>query len=56
MIWGFRLVWSYTCLAESSKLFPILSHNTDTCSHFLQTPRTSRDMEGIVHTLSEEVM
>ena len=50
-IWGFRLVWSFTCMAESLKVFPVLLQNTNTCSHFLQTPGTSRDMEGVVHTL-----
>ena len=55
-IWGFRLVWSYTCMAESLKKFPVSSQNTDTCSHSLQTPSTSRDMEGVIHTFLEEVM
>ena len=55
-IWGFQLVWSYICMAKSLKKVPVSSQNIDTCSHFLQTPGTSRDMEGVVHTLLEEVM
>ena len=56
MIGGFTLVWSYICMAESSKLFPVFLHNTETSSHFCQISGTSRDMEGLIHTLLKEVM
>ena len=55
-IWGFRLVWSYTCMAECLKKVPDSSQMNDMCSHFLQTPTTSHDTEGVVHTLLEEVI
>ena len=52
----FMMVSSYTCMAESLNMLPILTQHTHMCSCFFQNPTTSRDMEVAGHTRPDEVM
>ena len=50
------MVSSYTCMAESVNMLPVLTQHTYMCLYFLQNPTTSRDTEAAGHTRPDEVM
>ena len=52
----FTMVRSYTYMAESVNMLPILTQDTHMCSCFFQNRTTSRDMEAAGHTRPDEVM